>query len=131
MFCKFCGNEMDDGAKFCAKCGGIAPESEAHTADDAYVPEIILDPITEEARESCAKKSLVLGIISLAIGSVPGFILALVGKNQVKKYEYLNGGVVNGKAKVGKILTTIGIPYGILTFVYHIITIVGVIASVL
>ena len=31
---------MDDGAKFCAKCGGIAPESEAHTADGAYVPEI-------------------------------------------------------------------------------------------
>ena len=128
---------MDDGAKFCTKCGGIAPESEAHTADDAYAPEIILDPITEEARESCANKSLVLGIISLAIGSVPvigsvpSFILALVGKKQVKKYEYLNGGVVNGKAKVGKMLTTIGIPYSILTFVYYIIAIVGAIASVL
>ena len=34
MYCKYCGAQLSDGAKFCPKCGGaLTPVSEAPEAD--------------------------------------------------------------------------------------------------
>ena len=130
MYCKFCGNEIEDGVKYCPRCGGIATETET-AAEEVYEAELVRDPVTDEECESAAKKSLVFGILSIAFGSVIGFIFALVGRKQAKKSAALNGGSLTAKAKVGNILSTVGIPYGILTLISQIMTIVSVITAFL
>ena len=130
MYCKFCGNEIADGERYCPRCGGITADTET-TATESYEAELVTEPACSEETESAAKKSLVLGILGLAFGSIVGFILALIGKGQAKKYAELNGGKLDGKAKVGNILCTIGIPYGILSFIYQIVSIVAAVTAFL
>lgn len=120
MYCRFCGKEIEDSAKYCDRCGGIVTESETNENGETYAPEVITS-YCEAERETAAKKSLIFGILSLAIGSVIGFIFALVGMKHVRRYTDLNGGYVNGKAKAGKILSTIGIPFGVFSLAYRIV----------
>ena len=129
MYCKFCGNKIEQGAKFCTRCGSTVSGTEESRTDENYAPEVI-SSYCEAELETAAKKSLIFGILSLAIGSVVGFIFALLSARQVRKYADLNGGYVSGKAKAGKILSTIGIPYGIVSFIYAIVVIAGI-ASIL
>jgi hypothetical protein len=79
-------------------------------------------PSHDPAIESTAKKSLIFGIISLAVPSLIGLIFAIIGRGQAKKHAELNGGSFTAVAKVGKILSTIGIPLGILCVVYQTIS---------
>lgn len=78
-------------------------------------------PAHDPAIESTAKKSLIFGIISVAIPSLIGLIFAIIGRGQAKKHAELNGGSFTAVAKVGKILSTVGIPLGILSIVYQTI----------
>ena len=119
MYCRFCGKEIEASAKYCDRCGGIVTESETDEGGEIYAPEVI-SSYCEAELETAAKKSLIFGILSLAFGSVVGFILALIGMKHVRKYTELNGGYVNGKAKAGKILSTIGIPFGVFSLLYRI-----------
>lgn len=118
MFCKFCGKEVADDAKFCPVCGGIATEEETY-AIEAISP--VFDPNLEKELKSRAKKSVIFGVLGLVFGFIIGLILAFIGKVQVKKYALLNGGIIDGKAKVGNTLCTIGVLYGILTCVCPIV----------
>lgn len=124
MYCKFCGNEIDQGARYCDKCGSIVTENETPGMDDGYVPEVI-DSYREAELDNSARKSLVFGILSIAFGSIIGLIFALIGGKHAKRYADLNAGVVEGRAKVGKILCTIGVPYGILSFFYAVLVLAG------
>ena len=127
MFCKFCGKEIDDDVKFCPACGGIITNEDTPVVEE---PVPVFNPYLEEKLENCAKKSLIFGILSLAFGSIIGFIFALIGKGQAKSYASLNCGVLDGKAKIGNILSTIGIPYGILSFIWAITQIVNIINTI-
>ena len=118
MLCKFCGKEIANDEKFCPVCGGIATEEETY-AIEAVSP--VFDPDLEKEIKSRAKKSLVYGVLSLVFGFLIGLILALVGKGQVKKYALLNGGVIDGKAKAGNTICTIGILYSLLTCIFPIV----------
>ena len=121
MFCKFCGNEVADDMKFCPKCGATVESTEIPSVDELFA-----EPYTanDEEKSTSSNKCLIFGILSLAltgVSSIVGFILALVGLKQVDKYAALNGGIVDGKAKVGKILSTVGIPVNIVSFIYGLI----------
>ena len=124
MYCKFCGNEIADGVKFCPKCGAATETTSAPTVDEVFTTEFTatptVDPAAEQAKNSRANKSLVFGILSLVFGSIVGLIFAILGIKNAKAYAALNRGIVEGKAKVGKILSTIGIPVAIITFIYNI-----------
>lgn len=60
---------------------------------------------------------LVLGILSLVVGSLVGAILGFVARSKAKKYLEATGGVTCTQVKVGNILALIGIILGIITFV--------------
>ena len=89
MYCKFCGNEIDQGARYCDKCGSIVTENETPGMDDGYVPEVI-DSYREAELDNSARKSLVFGILSIAFGSIIGIIFALIGGKHAKRYADLN-----------------------------------------
>jgi hypothetical protein len=38
-YCIECGEELEDGAKFCLKCGAAQPEKSGESADEPEMPE--------------------------------------------------------------------------------------------
>ena len=59
-----------------------------------------------------------------------GIIFGAIASSNAKKYAAANNGVVDGKAKVGKILGTLGLVFGIIALVvYIILAIVGAVAG--
>lgn len=81
MYCKYCGAQLPDGAKFCPKCGGaLTPVSEAPEADtpkpqpqpqpqqQAYTPEPEMDE--EPKKPYMSLKELFAGT-KLTMGGAP------------------------------------------------------------
>ena len=70
-------------------------------------------------KEKLSTQSLVFGILSLVLseGGILGIIFGAIGKAKAKAFAEQNGGVLTGKAKVGKILSTLGLVFGIITLV--------------
>ena len=130
MFCKFCGNELADDMKFCPKCGATTAPTDIPSVDELFDAEPYVS-YDDEEKNSTSTKSLVLGILSLVFSGLVGFILALVGMKQVKKYAALNDGIINGKARVGKILCSIGIPVSIFSFIYSLVMFFGTLTQIL
>ena len=122
MYCKYCGNNLENEAKFCSSCGArvenvtVDAEQIASYVYDDFMP----DPY-EEAKSSLARKILTLGICSLAFAitfwfSLVGWILAVVCRGRIREYEE-RFGPVSGMAKVGRGLSLGGLIAGIcLTF---------------
>ncbi len=77
-------------------------------------------------KEKLSTQSLVFGILSLLFTelSILGIIFGAVGKSKAKKFAELNEGVVTGKAKVGKILSTLGLVFSIICLVVTVILVV-------
>ncbi len=82
-------------------------------------------------KEKLSTQSLVFGILSLVFNefSILGIIFGAIGKGKAKKFAAENGGVVTGKAKVGKILSTVGLVLGIIGLVCAVIIALACIAS--
>lgn len=82
-------------------------------------------------KEKLSTQSLVFGILSLVFTelSILGIIFGAVGKSKAKKFAELNEGVVTGKAKVGKILSTLGLVFSIICLVCVVIIAIGCVAS--
>ena len=127
MFCKYCGKEIVDGAKFCASCGGRVEET-ATPAEPVITPaatpvvnQVNADYI-KEAKDAAARKILTQGICSLAFTctfffGLIGWIIGGVCKGSVSDYE-ARFGPVTGMAKVGKSLGKGGLIGGIITSIF-------------
>ena len=124
MYCNFCGNQLDDRATYCPKCGSSVSAGQSYDAD------YITTPYNHGEAESKAVKSLVFGILGLAIGSLLGFIFGIVGKRYAKEYRNMVG-TLHGKAKAGNILSSIAIPLGIISFIGNVITIVDTVQKLI
>ena len=61
MYCKYCGNVMDDKATFCTKCGKRVMENEKPLIEEK--PDA---PCVEEQKKKSERKILAFAIISLA-----------------------------------------------------------------
>ena len=74
--------------------------------------------------------ALILGIISIIIAwslSIVGIILSAIGIASSSKLKSQNGGEYpTGKAKVGAVLSKIGLPLSIICLLIHIILIIVV-----
>lgn len=66
-------------------------------------------------KNGIATRTLVFGIIALALSEcgIFGIIFGAIALSQAKKYAAANDGVLDGKAKVGRILGLIGLIVGI------------------
>ena len=63
---------------------------------------------------------LVFGILSIVFTSIVGIILGAIGRSKGKKYIQADG-TLTGSAKVGYILSLVGLILGIIVTVYIII----------
>ncbi len=82
-------------------------------------------------KEKLSTQSMIFGIISLVLssGGILGIIFGAIGKAKAKAFAAQNEGIVTGKAKVGKILSTLGLVFGIVMTVLWVVYIIVVAAA--
>ena len=139
MFCKFCGNELPEGANFCTKCGKVvSPEdipaagvSAPVTAEYEYVP---YEEPKDAERDSRGGSILKFAILGLAFAcsfylSFLGLVFSIIARVKVKRYVSRYN-ETQGRATVGKHLSVAALVASIvLTAILAIIVIVMVIAA--
>ena len=138
MFCKNCGNQLPDNALFCGSCGTkveapAAPQQPAYVAPQqpAYVapqpaPQAAPqanDPYKDELAGSVLSKGIA-GLALAPVFGVPGIIVSAGAKRKAREYESRYG-ELSGKAKVGSILSKVGLPVSIgMTVMYFLYLII-------
>ena len=131
MYCKNCGAQINDNARFCSACGY------EQVADNVKEP-IDLSPALADAKDRLANQILTWGILSLAFAttfwlSLLGFIFSFVAKSKVGLYER-NFGPVSYRSKVGRDLAKagfiVGLIFTILSAIYFFIVLIAIIAEI-
>ena len=117
MFCKHCGNNLPDGANFCSACGRLNDDGNQNSANQnfGYQP---VDPFAnnranDAEKNELGKSILTQGILSLVFMSTfclsfLGIIFGAIGKGRANAY-IARYGETEGKATVGKHLSTAGL----------------------
>lgn len=132
MFCKYCGNELPETSEFCPKCGKNQGNAE-------FVPQTVYmneggeysygeDDSIKKEKSKLANDIMIYGIIAVAASVIVGLplvglIFACIAKSKLKKYA-LEYEEIDGRANIGKILSTVGL---IVSIVY-IVLIVAIIS---
>jgi hypothetical protein len=125
-FCKNCGSELEDGAKFCPKCGaptdGNQPSGQPAN-QSAYTGQTGQTGQTSPADEShgLAIGSLVCGVTGIilwffgyySVISIAAGIVGLVLANNAKK-----NGNTEGICTAGFVLSLLSLIVGIIIFIY-------------
>ncbi len=115
MFCRYCGNEIPEGGRFCSKCGKVHNE-EIEPVMLERETDIGADPAMEKERDGLGGKILTFAILGLAFGisclSFLGIIFAAMSKKYLKEYVERFGST-EGRASVGKGLGTAGLAVSI------------------
>ena len=129
MFCKNCGRQLDEGESYCPICGTVnSPEAPIAPGTPFYG-----EP-DERVKSDMAGKTLTWGILSLAFGisgclSLLGFIFSFIAKSKALAYEQAFG-VLEGRAKVGRILGKVGFGVGLGMTVYMaLVFVIAVVAE--
>ena len=138
MICRNCGAQIADGSSFCTECGAPVQQEpiQQQPAQPQYTPVepqyTPSQPVVNNDPALNATPILITGILALALCAtgIGGLICAIICMSKVKAYQAA-GGVISGKAKVGKILGTVGLIFSILYIVFWAIyTIVVVIGAI-
>lgn len=138
MFCNKCGAMVEDGTKFCPSCGQSlaqsAPEQPVYQ-QPTYQEPVYQQPTYQQPTAPAINTTpiLVMGILSICFActfyfSFLGIIFGAIGKGKVKSY-LAAGGTLSGKAKVGSILSTVGLILGIVMTVIAFIVLIALIAG--
>ena len=138
MFCKACGQEISDDAKFCSNCGtpveDTAPASQPVYTDPAYQGPNETPHAEDPAKNNEAGSILTMGILAVAFAgtilSFVGIIFGAIGLSKANKFanEY---GTFTGKARTGKYLSLGGLIGGSVVtvcffiFIFVFLVIVG------
>ncbi len=118
IFCDKCNTALSDDATVCTNCGTeiIPPANEFYEETPA---EEHVECVDETKITKLSDEVLLWGIISLAVSAflsrVLGIIFACIGLNAKKKLKAMIG-ELEGKAKVGGILSLCALIYSICTF---------------
>lgn len=99
MFCKKCGAELDDNAKFCVKCGTKTEVGEAaqvntaatssapvHTNEASSAPTSV--PVSGTAGKNPKSGSFNTKIIAVALGIIAVIVIAVIGIKATKKIDF-------------------------------------------
>lgn len=71
MFCKNCGNELDDNVKFCPKCGTLIKESGAESEIN------IVTNFDRKTNDPIKKVNKIIAILNIVMGGII-FLIALI-----------------------------------------------------
>ena len=123
MFCTKCGRQLDEGENICPACGTVNA-SETTATPNAGIEYAVDDvsAVNERLKDQMAGEALKWGIISLAFAasgclSLLGFIFSFIAKGKALAYQNVFG-VLEGKAKVGRILGKVGFGLGLGMTIY-------------
>ena len=123
MFCKNCGRQLDEGENICPACGTVNA-SETTATPNAGIEYAVdaVDLANERLKDEMAGAALKWGIISLAFAasgclSLLGFIFSFIAKGKALAYQNVFG-VLEGRAKAGRILGKIGFGVGLGMTIY-------------
>ena len=120
MICPNCGSENQDGNRFCSSCGSPL---EIVSGDDAQanLPQKAESSGTKE--ETVQPNNLIMSIIGLVLAcsnfAPAGIVISVIAKKNAIKNA--NGAQPTGKNKIGNMLSTIGIPVGIVKTVLLVV----------
>ena len=133
MFCKNCGRQLDEGETLCPACGTVNATEATATESVSYEYSAV-DTANQLLKDEMAGQTLKWGILSLAFAasgclSLLGFIFSFIAKSKALAYERTFG-VLEGKARVGRILGKVGFGVGLGMTIYMAFAVfVGVIAG--
>ena len=156
MKCPKCGSEVPENIKFCPICGSPMPESagspeparqetswqeplykdpapisEAPSYQDVYQMPAPAGSGSDPSEAGASKSILIMGIIGIALSTMPflvsiaGIIISAICRGKVKNY-IARYGEVHGKAKVGAILSKIGLILSIIMTVCWAIIMISI-----
>ena len=134
MFCKNCGRQLDEGENVCPVCGTVNGGETAATAPTLEYGYNAVNEANEQMKSEMGGQALKWGILSLAFSasgclSLLGFIFSFIAKSKALAYEQTFG-VLEGKARVGRILGKVGFGLGLgLTIYIGIVFFVSVLAG--
>ena len=133
MFCKNCGRQLDENENVCPVCGTVNGGETAATSTLEYGYDAVTEA-NEQLKNGMAGQALTWGILSLAFSasgclSLLGFIFSFIAKSKALAYERTFG-VLEGKARVGRILGKVGFGVGLgMTIYMAFAVLVGVAAG--
>ena len=112
MFCTKCGRELANEETYCPYCGTVF----------SYPDGTPYAPPDDTVKDQMAGNVLTWGILSLAFSisgclSLLGFIFSFIAKSRALAYRNVFG-VLEGKAKVGRILGKVGFGLGLGMTIY-------------
>ncbi len=109
MFCKFCGQEIDEHAVICPKCGRVLNSSGIPQQQPQYQ--------YQYAAPSPKTNTLaIVGFILSFIVPIVGLILSIIGKKQIKATG--EGG--NGLATAGIVISSIDLGFSLLGAIIYL-----------
>ena len=117
-FCKNCGNELPDGAKFCTSCGAPAQENET-VAATPVVNETVYTETPAPKERSLNVGMLVFSIINTALCCSVFGIIAIIMTILARTADTDEG--ENSKLKTAKTLNILGVVLGFVISVAYII----------
>jgi RNA polymerase subunit RPABC4/transcription elongation factor Spt4 len=121
MLCRNCGRQLDEGENFCPACGTVnATETPSDTTVQFDLNAV--DTANERMKEEMAGQAFKWGLMSLIFSgtaclSLLGFIFSFIAKSKALAYRQTYG-MLEGKAKVGRILGKIGFGLGLGLTIY-------------
>ena len=119
MVCKYCGQELEENARFCSTCGKLV----AHEAEETAPPQeesrelvavaAAAAPQEDAERDARGKSILTYAIIGLAFANTfyfafIGIIFSAIARTKLKQYLALYT-ETQGTATVGKYLSLAGL----------------------
>lgn len=132
MFCKNCGRQLDENENVCPVCGTVNGGETAATSTLEYGYDAVTEA-NEQLKNGMAGQALTWGILSLAFSasgclSLLGFIFSFIAKSKALAYERTFG-VLEGKARVGRILGKVGFGVGLGMTIYMALVFVIAVAA--
>ena len=116
MYCNYCGNKIEDEAKFCSKCGKmVAVATEAKEEQKTVVYE---NPVIEKEKD--AKKSVILkyAILGLAFAAVGLLVLITLVSTSLSLYS-----IERSYAPLEPGMDLYYVPYAIMGLISSILTV--------
>lgn len=131
MYCKYCGAQISDDARFCQACGRAQDMTSAKAEKDPFDeqekawgdPTVTaqndsVDLAAKKRREGLAIETLTWGIVSLALTLfasffILGFIFSFIAKKKANQYETEFGESDDIRVRLGRIFGTISFIMGL------------------
>lgn len=95
MFCKFCGNQLPDGSKFCTRCGARLDENQQNQNDSQFYTAQNYQPQYQQPSYVHREQNIlaILGLVFAFVFTPVGLGLSIAGYRKAKELNGDNQGI--------------------------------------